>query len=242
MKERTGFIKVECAGWVAQEILVQAKKEGRNHHTNVVMGLVDGRLRRWVAEGQDFIYLDHAYFRRGWAHNNFRAVRNACHLNSIKPRPDDRMKKFGIEVEPWRKSRGSKIVVIPTVEGHEKIWPIMRNWTGEVQQQIRTITDRPIVVKTEKGGLREFLADAWCLVCSQSVAGVEAALMGVPVFSTEKCPSYPVCSGSIEKIENPEFPDNRHEWAASLAYATWNACEIDEVRWLDYDYALRDDL
>jgi hypothetical protein len=241
VKVQTGFIKVACAGWVAQEMINQAQQRGVRTHSNVVMGLVDGRLKKWVESGENFIYLDHGYFKRGWANNNFRAIRNACHLNEIKKRPDDRMKKFGVEVEPWRKERGSKIVVIPTYDGHHQIWPGMSSWVGEVKQRMASLTSRPVVVKQEKGNLREYLQDAWCLVCNQSVAGVEAALMGVPVFSTPKCPSWPV-SNKLENIECPEFFDNRHEWAASLAYATWNSSEIDEVDWVDYDYALRHDL
>jgi hypothetical protein len=65
--------------------------------------------------------------------------------------------------------------------------------------------------------------------------------MGVPVFVGERDPALPVSSGPLEKIESPEFPE-RHEWACSLAYASWNSQEIGQVDWIDYDYSLRDDL
>lgn len=239
--QRAGFIKVSCAGWIMDAIGKQAKRRGLGPVTpRINMGLTNPVLDEWVRAGQDFIYLDHSYFRRGWANNMFRAVRNACHLAQCKPRPDDRLKRFGVQIEPWRRERGSKIVIIPTYAGHERIWPETREWAHNVEQKLRGLTDRPIVVKSQKGDLRGYLADAWAVVCNQSVAGVEAALMGVPVFSTPRCCSWPV-SNPIERIENPEFPD-RHDWATGLSYASWHTDEIDEVDWIDYDYSLCDDL
>ena len=236
-----GYIKSACHNWVLDALAAQAKKRGIWHHTNVVMGLACGRARKWMDEGRDFIYLDHAYFNRGWAHNNFRAVRNGVHLNMIKPRPPDRLERFGITVEPWRKT-GTKIVIIPPSPFHVDIWPHLKTYVETTKQRLAEVTDRPIYVKAEKGGLRQCLADAWALVCPASVAGVEAALMGVPVFSSPMCPSAPVSAGSIDDIENPLLVDNRKEWAASLAYASWNASEIDDIDWLEYDYQMRHDM
>ena len=236
----TGWIKTACAGWVQTEILRQAKTAGRSHHTNVMMGNTSHMLAKWVHEGTDFYYLDHAYFKRGWANNNFRCIRRALHLTSVKNRPGDRLKKLGVQIEPWRKERGSKIVLIPTYVTHEQIWPGLRQWEQETIAHLRTLTDRPIVVKREKGNLREYLRDAWALCATGSVASIEAALMGVPVFVTDKDPAWPI-SQPLDRIESPEFPE-RFEWACSLAYASWNADEIGSIDWLDYDYSLRHDL
>lgn len=236
-----GYIKSACHNWVLEALTLQAKRRGIKHHTNVVMGLACGRAHRWMMEGQQFIYLDHSYFRRGWAHNNFRAVRNGVHLNTIKPRDGDRLEKFGVKVEPWR-TGGRKVVIIPPSPFHIRMWPNLTTFVATAKQKLAEVTDRPVVVKVEKGGLRECLSDAWALVCPMSVAGVEAALMGVPVFSNPLCPSAPVSAGKIEDIERPLLVDNRHEWAASLAYASWNASEIDDVNWIDYDYQVCNDL
>ncbi len=156
----SGWIKTACAGWIQSEILRQLKRRGGKHHTNVVMGNVDLRLAQWVAEGTDFYYLDHAYFKRGWNNNNFRAIRGALHLTTVKSRPDDRLKKWGIQIEPWRKERGSKIVVIPTYMTHEKIYPGLSTWERDTVAKLKTLTDRPIVVKRTKGELRQYLSDA----------------------------------------------------------------------------------
>ncbi len=223
------------------EILLQAKQAGVTHHVNVVMGNVDRRVAEWINGGVDFYYLDHAYFMRGWSHNMFRCVRGKLHLTEAKNRPDDRLKRFGVKIEPWRKNRGSKIVVIPTYMTHEAIYgERLRRWEIDTVAKLKTLTDRPISVKREKGNLRAYLDDAWALVGTGTVASVEAALMGVPVFVTDLDPAWPVNAGPLENIESPEFPD-RDRWACSLAYASWNSDEIEGVKWLDYDYSLRHD-
>lgn len=205
----------------------------------VVFGLDNSEISRFVRDGSDFLYWDHSYFRRGWDKENFRLTRRWVHLTEIKPRPDDRMKKFGVTIEPWRR-RGEKVVVIPPTDFQRRLG--CYHWTDKTVERLASITDRPVVVKKEKGRLMEFLEDAWAVVTWGSVAGVEAALMGVPVFAEPTCPAYPVSAGPLEQIETPEYSERRHEWACSLAYASWNINELGKMRFKDYDYSLRDNL
>lgn len=235
------MIKASVHNWIMQEIAKQAKARGIRHHTNVVTGLMGLQPAQWTAEGRDWYYIDHSYFKRGWHNGHIRVIRNGCHLNLCKPRPDDRMKKFDVVIEPWRMVRGSKIVVIPTYDGHHRIYPGMQDWVRDTVLRLKELTSRPVVIKQGKGGLREFLEDAWAIVTNMSVAGMEAALMGVPVFAAERCCAAPVSAGPLEKIESPEFPE-RHDWVTGLTYASWHVSELEKVNWIDYDYALRDDL
>lgn len=205
----------------------------------VLLGLIDNKIEKLVDNKEDFLYVDHSYFMRGWDRENFRLTRGWIHQTSIHPRPDDRMKKFGVKIEPWRKT-GEKIVIIPPTEFQKKLG--CYHWTENTEKRLKEITDRPVVVKYEKGGFAEFVKDAWAVVTWTSVAGIEAAFLGIPVFSTDRCPSYPVNSGPLEKIETPEYPDGRYELACSLAYASWNLSEIKNIAYRDYDYSLRNDL
>lgn len=218
---------------------MQAKARGIKHPNNVACGLTNGIAKKFVQESADFVYLDHGYFQRGWSKGHFRALRSEFHLTKIVERPDDRLKKFEVQIEPWRKT-GRKIVVIPPSTWYINIWPELSSWTGQVVHELGTLTDRPVVVKDEKGGLRAFLEDAWALVSCMSVAGMEAALMGIPVFSTPRCCSWPI-SDPLTKIESPTYPE-RYGWASSLAYATWHVDEIDTINWLEYDYTFCNDL
>lgn len=176
---------------------------------------------------------------RGWDKKHFRAVRNNLHLTEIFDRPDDRMKKFKVEIEPWRKT-GREIVIIPPSEAQINAYDdhgIGKPWLMKTESLLSQITDRPVTCKRSKEiSLRSFLVDAWAVVTYASVAGIEAAFMGVPVFSTEKCPSWPINAGRLEDIEKPVYVDFREKLAASLAYASWHTDEIEKIKWNDYRY------
>lgn len=208
----------------------------------VVVGLVDGRSPTLVKDKADFLYGDHAYFNRGWSNRNFRLIRNGHHQTQTVPRPDDRFKKSGVVIEPWRKS-GRSIVVIPPSEYYYPIYGV-KEWLSSTLATLKEVTDRKVHVKSGKGRLRECLLeeqDAFAVVCCMSVAGMEAALMGVPVFSTPQCCSWPVNAGPLEKIESPEYMD-RHAWACSLAYASWHASEFESIDFRDYHYSLKEEI
>ena len=74
-----------------------------------------------------------------------------------------------------------------------------------------------------------------------SVAGVEAAVAGVPVFATQRCPTWPITAGPIEAIETPVLAD-RGPWLRSLGYACWHMDELDELDIGNYGYARSDDI
>lgn len=208
-------------------------------HLPVVVGMKDSRVNRWMSEGTDFLYGDHAYFDRGWDKHNFRITRNRTHLTHVVKRPDDRLKRWNVQIEPWR--HGRSVVVIPPSDLVASLYGAL-DWLETTLKRLRSLTDRPIHVKATKGRLREMLldeADAHAVVCFVSVAGMEAALMGVPVFTSKDCCAWPVNAGPLEKIESPEYVD-RHDWACSLAYASWNADELSAIDWRDYQYSVKE--
>lgn len=224
--------KGELRNWVQQ---VQGHRGGS---LPVIVGLVDPRNRDFVATGREFLYGDHAYFQRGWTEKHFRLVRSAHHLTTVLERPDDRLQRWAVTIEPWRK-RGRAVVVIPPSPYYVEIYRL-QHWLPDTLAKLARVTDRPVHVKASKGRLRECLLDeqdAWAVVCCMSVAGMEAALMGVPVFSTPHCCSWPVNAGTLDDIERPAYPE-RHPWACSLAYASWSADELLSIDFRDYRYSL----
>lgn len=205
-------------------------------------GLENPELPGFIHGGHDFLYMDNSYFHRGSRGTKFRLIRRGIHLTRVLDRPADRFERLGVAVKPWRKT-GRNVLLIPQSGWHGNIYGCS-GWTQATATILRSFTDRPIVVKHDKSlPLQEFLEDAWCVVTYGSVAGVEAALAGVPVFSGPICPSLPISSGAIEKIETPLYPE-REPWLHSLAYATWDVEEIPYINWKDYNYqyASSDDL
>jgi hypothetical protein len=190
----------------------------------VVTGLTDSRNVPFVRDGTDFLYVDHGYFCKDRAWDRIRIVRGAHHLNRVLPRPDDRLKKWDVQIDPWRRS-GNSVVVIPPSPYYEPL------------KRLALVTDRKVLVKSNKGRFQQYLVenDAYAVVCSLSVAGVEAALLGYPVFSSPLCASYPISAGTLDDIDRPQYPE-RHSWACSLAYAMWGMDELDAIDWRDYNY------
>lgn len=197
-------------------------------------GLESPRLKIFMDEGRDFLYMDNAYFHRGPRATKFRLIRKGVHLTRLLDRPDDRIKALGVVPEPWRKG-GRSVLVIPASPYHLDLYGA-HGWQERAIDEIRRHTDRPIVVKTVKREpLQPYLDDAWCVVTYGSVAGVEAALYGVPVFSGPICPSLPISSGPLENIESPLYPD-RWPWLSSLAYAQFDISEFDRINFKDFNY------
>ncbi len=225
----------ELANWVTQ---YQAHDNGG---LPVICGLVDSRNLKYKRDDTDFLYADHAYFDRGWDKHHFRLIRKAHHLTRVVSRPDDRLKKWNVQIEPWRKG-GRDIVIIPPSKFYWDLYGLS-DWLRRTKEEIGRHTDRHIHVKETKGRLRECLLeehDAHAVVCAISVAGMEAALMGVPVFSTPHCCSWPMNAGPLEMIEKPERPE-RHAWASSLAYASWHADELERIDFRDYCYSMKEE-
>lgn len=229
-----GFDRID-KNTIADVIRGHAKKTG-GCNLDIIVGIQDDRARDAIRSGKDFISIDHAYFDRGWDRGNFRAIRNDVHLTRIIPRPTDRLKRYSVTIEPWRKT-GREIVIIPPSERQIALYGIP-DWLIKTESKLCEITDRPVTVKNQKTTkMRDFCRDTWAVVTFASVAGVEAALMGIPVFATDRCPAWPVNAGSLDQIETPMYSDARLEWAASLSYATWSTRDLLQVRWKDYDYA-----
>src|SRR5205814_414765 len=99
-------------------------------------------------------------------------------------------------------------------------------------EAIRAVTPRPVVTrdKEDKRSLQEDLEGAHCLVAHGSVAAVEAAILGCPVFVDRTSAAALVGRTDLE-IESPVYPD-RTAWLHSLAYCQFNERElVDGTLW-----------
>jgi hypothetical protein len=204
------------------------------------VGLMHPELRGHYHSGAPFLYMDNAYFRREPRGRTFRLVHSGVHLTRVLDRPADRFERVNkanpVQVQAWRKT-GRSVVVIPPSTA-QKLALGFQNWEAETVARLRTITDRPVVVKATKStALLDYLRqhDAWAVVTFASVAGMEAAMAGYPVFASERCCAYPVSAGPLERIETPEYPD-RMPWLHSLAYAQWELLELPKIDLEEYDY------
>jgi len=171
-------------------------------------------------KGEPFVFMDHAYFDRGYDKANFRVLYNQIHQTGIvHDLPIDRKPAE----KPWK--QGSKIFVIP-VAPNCATWHGADSWTSRTVAAIRKFTDREVIVKPKNGPpLSTMLDKAWAVVSHSSVAAVEAAQNGVPVFGPETSPGYAVGLSDLSKIESPAFPD-RDDWLKTLSYSQFHLSEI----------------
>jgi hypothetical protein len=167
--------------------------------------------------------MDHAYFERGYDKGNFRILLNAVHQTDVIPHlPSDRLP----QVKPWQEKRGSKVYVIP-VAPNLAAWHDAHHWTTDTVSELKKHTDREIIVKPKNGvPLKDLLHDAWAVVSHSSVAAVESAQNGVPVFGPQTSPAFFVGNQFLDKIEAPSML-LRDEWLKTLSYSQFS---IDEIR------------
>jgi hypothetical protein len=171
-----------------------------------------------------FIYLDHAYFDRGYDKMNFRVILNGIHQTAVRhDLPDDRMLRFCPLPRPWK--QGSKVIVIPVQPNPARLYG-EEDWTDRTVETLKKHTDREIIVKDKASGpLAPLLHDAWAVVSHSSVAAVEAAYLGVPVFGPATSPAYYVGEEELSEIESPATPQ-RDAWLRTLSYSQFHLSEI----------------
>jgi hypothetical protein len=212
----------------------------------VLRGILKHKIMKqcW-ADRRDFYYMDSGYFGNNLSVLNphgwkvwHRVVKNNLQHGTITPRPDDRWKKFNIDLQP--RKYGSKIVVAAPDEKPCKFYKIdQQQWITETVTTIKKYTDRPILVRqrpvnrttrTHSDPLQKVLQDdVHALVTFNSVAAVESIMSGVPAFTLAPAnAASPVACQDLSQIENPYWADQDklYAWACHLAYGQFHNNEL----------------
>lgn len=179
-------------------------------------------IERLRTLGEPFLFIDHAYFARGYENMNFRLIYNTIHQTKAFDYPADRRKKFSVELKDW--NQGERIVFIPAPKNplqfhHDE------KWNSKAIDQLCALSDREIYIKDHKSnGMTEALKNCWAVVTHSSVAGVEAVINGIPVICPDTCPAWPV-GADLSKIESPLMPE-RDKWVNTLTYSQFTLDEL----------------
>jgi hypothetical protein len=204
--------------------------------------------------GKKAIYIDLGYFTdrvRDGRYGYHRFSINDRHPTAYfqnKKHKGDRFRTTGRKVMPWRHP-GRNIVVCgmsekcAVFEGFK-----FEQWERAAIEQIKSVTDRPIVYRPKprrstepqyppiKGvefsnpaqkSLKDELENAWAVVSHHSNSGIDALLAGVPCFSDEGV-SLALGLSDLREIENPRNPtdEERKQFAADVAYCQFNRAEM----------------
>ena len=193
--------------------------------------------------GRTFYYIDNGYIGNLGKKTHFRIIKN--HVHDIRPiidRPRDRLDKLTYKTKPFRPGR--KILLAPPSEKSFTIWDIDQpTWLAQTMAELQLHTDRPIEIRLKRNReermktdtMESALADdVHCLITYNSVAAVEAVMLGRPAICLGPNAAAVVSSTDLSKVENPKFPteDEREAWLRHLSYSQFTFAEMaDGTAW-----------
>jgi len=189
-------------------------------------------LTRAQAEGRDWYYGDHGYFRRG---RYYRITRNAYQPDgTIGTCSRARFDQLHVNLAPaW--TRGVSIVVCPNSPAYMSWFGIdAHQWCADLVLQLTHLTKRPIVVRWKVDAkLRPLYIDlhnAHLVVVFSSASAIEALAAGVPVCTLASwASSAPMGITDLTQVESPYYPDlvQRDQFLFNLAHRQWT---LEEMR------------
>jgi lipopolysaccharide biosynthesis glycosyltransferase len=194
--------------------------------------------------GRDYFYIDTGYFGNGKAKIYHRVTKNNLQFAGAlrEDCPDDRWRSLGLPIQPHR--HGSKILICPPSDKAMQFWNLnLDRWLKDVVSQIKKISDREIVVRTKPArrdrvtgdSLEAALSqDVHCLVTFNSIAAIEALMLGKPVFTLGPNAASPLANRDLHNIDDPFMPsiDQVRMLCKNLAYQQFNNTEMrDGTAW-----------
>lgn len=181
-------------------------------------------------QGRNWYYGDKAYFGR---EVYYRITKNAYMHNTVGEPDFDRWHKLKLQLQPWK--NGSDILICPQSDVFFKLQGnSQKQWIEETVRKIRQVSDRKIrfqyksSIRSAEQAFKRSLSGVWAVVVHSSMAGVQAAVNGVPCFATDPdSTAAQFGSTDLSLIEKPVKPDNRERMAAVLAANQWTIPEIN---------------
>lgn len=211
----------------------------------VVRGIAKKKvMHKAIEDGRDFYYIDTGYFGNEKTKLYHRCVKNGLQFNLPVWRdcPDDRFLATGTQIR--KKTPGRNILVCPPSQKALSYWNVsLQEWLVETTDEIAKHTDRPIVIREkQKRHIRTnedtmemaLQRDVHCMVTYNSIAAVEALILGKPVFTMGPNAAKPLANTDLKRLENPLMPvvDRVRDLCCNLAYGQFTPAEmIDGTAW-----------
>jgi hypothetical protein len=189
--------------------------------------------------GRIFYYIDNGYLGNGNTKTYFRIIKNHVHdTQPVVSRPRNRLERCQYYTLP--QSHGRKILIAPPSVKSLSLWNMDPDaWVAEVIAQLKSYTDRPIEIRLkrprsermEENTMAEALADdVHCLITYNSVAAVEAVMLGKPAICLGPNAATVVANTALSQVENLFFPDEdqREAWLRHLSYSQFTFLEMSD--------------
>jgi hypothetical protein len=183
-------------------------------------------------------YVDNGYFGGIYqGHKFFRISKNELQYTGPLDPDFERLRHFNLKIEPQR--RGEYILFCPPGKIFMQCTASIGylDWKDKKIKLIRENTNLPIVVREKPKNINEYKRDpstialqkAHAVVTHSSNIAVEALLLGVPTFTSREHSATIISYNNEEDLihlDDPKIPQNRKEWAATLANRQWGFGEL----------------
>ena len=233
------------------EIMTTQRRWDGRSYDEVIFGYswisCNGAFLAHKHNGKKFVYLDLGYWNRRPPGMRWTGYHKFS-INDFHPteyfrlnNPDDRFRKTGCRLKPWKTDRRSIVVVGMSVKAAQVAGLGFEQWEKETVQELRKHTDRPIIYRAKPNSLEakpiagckwsqtepmeHVLRDAHAVVTHHSNMAIDSLAFGVPVYCQTGLAST-MSMESISDIENPYYPDGRVKLLFEVAYCQWNVDEI----------------
>ncbi len=222
----------------------------RRNTPGMFWGFVGGNMRmiyNYIDAKDDWYFSDMPYFGRwsGFAEATnpnadfyWRVIKNRLHAGPVVERPSDRWNKLGIDVKPWRdKGTGDYILICPSSGPMTTFNNKMseQQWTTQAIEDVEKAGFKAKLRKKPRGkgtsgpaaalvSFEDDVRDAYAVYTTVSMAAVESAILGVPVFCSVNNAAAPISNIGLD-FNNPVYP-SRENWLYHLAYNQFTPAEI----------------
>jgi hypothetical protein len=205
------------------------------------------------ASGRSFIYVDHAYFNRGYDSGStesewMRVTQNLFSWSKFQPETPDRWKQHfdsQHKLAPWNTHEGKNILVLPPSEATKYLFPESVEWTESTVKELKKYVNAPVRIREKpyqpvidpvtnqvinrlsfdhNTKIDDELMNAKYVVAFNSAVPVQATLLGIPCIASPISAAYPI-SLTMDRIKYPPEP-NRQEWLNQLVHHQFTTAEM----------------
>jgi hypothetical protein len=192
-----------------------------------------------IDSGRTLYYIDNGYFGNWDRKNYFRIIKDNVHdVRPVIARDRSRLDPCHVVLKDF--APGRKILIAPPSTKSFSMWAIDQDqWIADTVAEIKRYTDRPIEIRMKRtrnermaeNTMEEALADdVHCLVTYNSVAAVEAVMLGKPAICLGPNAASVVSSTDLSQVENLKYPteDEREAWLRHLSYSQFTFTEMSD--------------
>ena len=222
----------------------------------IISGILRGTglvYKECVRQGRDFLFIDHAYFLKGYEHPNWMRITKNRHAfgPTLLNKPGDRFQRYfanKYQLDAWKGNRDGHILVLPPTNAVSWLFGA-HTWEDGILRDIRRVTDRPIKVRekpedpiVDANGnltrmlinpskdvpLSEDIANAHAVVIYNSNSAIEATRQGVPIICGKHCAASPISFAISDLRDGTAFDVEppRQQLFNDLAYAQFTRDEM----------------